>query len=127
MRIAVVTGASSGMGREFVKQLDSQSVFDEIWVIARREDRLNKLKDDFGKIETKVIPMDITLNESLIKLENLLNENQYNLKFQTNLSPEAILLSIFHCYFHRRLLGLCKWFLLLICKPRYRLNRFQQM
>ena len=40
MRIAVITGASSGMGKEFVLQLDAQQDFDELWLIARREDRL---------------------------------------------------------------------------------------
>ena len=44
MKIAVVTGASSGMGREFVGQLaDRFNGIDEIWVIARREDRLKEL------------------------------------------------------------------------------------
>lgn len=81
--IAIITGASSGLGVEIYKEVQKEQL-DEIWVIARREDRLNKLKDDFGKIETKVIPMDITLNESLIKLENLLNENQCNVKFLFN-------------------------------------------
>ena len=45
MKIAIVTGASSGMGRKFVLALDNmESIisnkkamkFDEIWVIARR-------------------------------------------------------------------------------------------
>ncbi len=44
MRIAVITGASSGMGREFVYALDREEQFDEIWVIARREQRLEALK-----------------------------------------------------------------------------------
>ena len=43
MKIAVVTGASSGMGREFVCALDRQTAFDEIWVIARRKERLEAL------------------------------------------------------------------------------------
>ena len=34
MKIAVVTGASSGMGKDFVLQLDRDEQFDEIWVIA---------------------------------------------------------------------------------------------
>ena len=36
MNIAIVTGASSGMGREFVLQLGQYVTVDEIWVIARR-------------------------------------------------------------------------------------------
>ena len=44
MKIAVITGASSGMGREFVLRLAKEKPFDEIWVIARIEDRLHELK-----------------------------------------------------------------------------------
>ena len=44
MNIAIVTGASSGMGREFVLQLSEYVTVDEIWVIARREQALNELK-----------------------------------------------------------------------------------
>ena len=45
MRIAVVTGASSGIGREFARELDKKGL-DEIWPIARREERLMALKDE---------------------------------------------------------------------------------
>lgn len=45
MRISIVTGASSGLGREFVRQLEAfYKDLDEIWVIARREERLQQLK-----------------------------------------------------------------------------------
>ena len=46
MRIAIVTGASSGIGREFVCQI-SRCIknLDEIWVVARRADRLEELKN----------------------------------------------------------------------------------
>ena len=39
-RIALITGASSGMGREFVLALDRQEKFDELWLVARRRERL---------------------------------------------------------------------------------------
>ena len=45
MRIAVVTGASSGIGRELVYAADAKYSFDEIWVIARRAERLEELKE----------------------------------------------------------------------------------
>jgi len=38
--IALVTGASSGIGREFARQLDSLQVADELWLIARNEEAL---------------------------------------------------------------------------------------
>ena len=43
-KIAIVTGASSGMGREMVYLLaDHFAALEEIWVIARRKDRLEEL------------------------------------------------------------------------------------
>ena len=44
MKIAVITGASSGMGREFAIQLSHEANFDEMWVIARRKEALESLK-----------------------------------------------------------------------------------
>ena len=43
MRIAIVTGASSGMGREFVRQLHNYIQPDVIWAIARRQSALEAL------------------------------------------------------------------------------------
>ena len=40
MKIALITGASSGMGREFVYAIDRDFELDEIWVVARRKERL---------------------------------------------------------------------------------------
>lgn len=60
MKIAVITGASSGMGREFVKQLDAQNTFDEIWVIARRKDRLESLAEE---VKTPIRPISLDLSE----------------------------------------------------------------
>ena len=49
MKIAVVTGASSGMGRETIIQLwEHFKGFDEIWIIARRRERLDELDRQVG-------------------------------------------------------------------------------
>ena len=48
MKIAIVTGASSGMGREFVLQLGSYVQVDEVWAIARRTEALQKLEQECG-------------------------------------------------------------------------------
>ena len=49
MKIAVVTGASSGIGREFVRQIEHfYKDLDEIWVIARRKERLDGLRQEMG-------------------------------------------------------------------------------
>jgi short-subunit dehydrogenase len=43
MNIGVITGASSGIGKEFVLRLAEKHNFDEIWLIARRGDKLKEL------------------------------------------------------------------------------------
>ena len=45
MKVAIITGASSGMGQEFLFQLlEEKSQLEEIWLIARRTDRLMDIK-----------------------------------------------------------------------------------
>ena len=58
MNIAIVTGASSGMGREFVLQLSEYVTVDEIWVIARREQALNELKTEVS-VPVRPIVLDL--------------------------------------------------------------------
>ena len=65
-KIIVVTGASSGMGKEFLLQiLDKEKNIDEIWAIARREDRLKELKEEYSKIVP--LKLDLTKMEDLLK------------------------------------------------------------
>lgn len=61
MNIAIITGASSGLGREFAKQIDSKvgNSIDQIWLIARRIERLEELSKSLRK-KTRIIKMDIT-------------------------------------------------------------------
>ena len=73
MKIAVITGASSGMGREFVLQLDKAEHFDEIWVIARRKERLEALADEV-KAPLRAISLDLTKPESIETYRALLEE-----------------------------------------------------
>jgi short-subunit dehydrogenase len=83
MKIAVITGASSGIGVEFFKEMQNESL-DEIWIIARRQERLEQIAETYGKIKTRVIPMDITLKESIDSYKALLSENAADIKFLIN-------------------------------------------
>ena len=58
MNIAIVTGASSGMGREFVLQLSDHVQVDEIWAIARRADALESLKAETA-VPVRPISLDL--------------------------------------------------------------------
>ena len=60
MKIAVVTGASSGMGKEFAYQIDRKyGKLDEIWLIARRKERLMELEKELH-MPARVFAMDMT-------------------------------------------------------------------
>ena len=63
MRIAIVTGASSGMGREFVLQLPSYTAVDEIWTIARRKDALESLAAE-SQVPVRVLALDLCESSS---------------------------------------------------------------
>lgn len=67
--IAIVTGASSGIGREIVKMIDRDyPTIDEVWVVARREERLIELdKEVFIKL--KILPLDLMIPESIEMLK----------------------------------------------------------
>ena len=82
MKIAVVTGASSGIGREFVYAVDKIGL-DEIWVIARRQDRLEELK---GKCSTSVRPIALDLSEDagISAYRELLEEEKPNVHLLIN-------------------------------------------
>ena len=85
MSIAVVTGASSGLGIEYVKVILSRfSDISEILVIARRKDRLEALSSLSDKIKITPVPLDLTKDESFEKYEALLNEKSENVKILVN-------------------------------------------
>lgn len=84
MKIAVVTGASSGLGREFARQISARySKFDEIWLIARRTERLEEVADEI-KLTSRVISLDLSSKDELMALKELLEENAPDIKLLVN-------------------------------------------
>ena len=75
MNIAIVTGASSGMGREFVRQLSAWVTVDEIWAIARRADALEELKKETS-VPVRPVPLDLLEAASFETLEAMLKEEK---------------------------------------------------
>ena len=49
MSLAIITGASSGIGREFAFKLRDLAGVDEFWLIARNTDRLNAVAEELGR------------------------------------------------------------------------------
>jgi short-subunit dehydrogenase len=83
MKIAIITGASSGMGREFVLQASRYVNLDEIWVIARRAEALEALKT---KISTPIrsFSLDLCDSTSFARFADILSAEKPNVKLLVN-------------------------------------------
>lgn len=83
MKIAVVTGASSGMGRQFVLQLGKYIQIDEIWVIARRAAALETLRAEVD-VPVRPVCLDLCSEESFEAYRALLHQEQPDVKLLVN-------------------------------------------
>ena len=79
-RTALVTGASSGMGREFVRELVRRGECDALILVARREQALKELADEVG-IPATVVPADLSTPEGLSSLRGVLEETKPTLSW----------------------------------------------
>ena len=86
MKIAIITGASSGMGREAARQLaDRFSGLQEVWLIARRMDRMQELERTLP-IPARCFTIDLTDASQRETLENELAARKPNVKILVNAS-----------------------------------------
>lgn len=83
MRIAVITGASSGMGRAFAKELDRRETFDEIWVLARRQERLTELAREL-RAPVRPLALDLCKQESIEAYAALLRAQKPTVAYLVN-------------------------------------------
>ena len=91
MNIAVITGASSGIGKEFARQMDEGlRRVEEFWLIARRKDQLEELA---GKLShrARVLPLDLTLREDVKRFHLLLQKEKPQIRLLVNCSGYGIM------------------------------------
>ncbi len=81
-RIAVITGASSGMGMEFARRI-SEANLDELWLIARRRDRLEAFAAECP-IPTRILSLDLTQPESTDAYKTLLEDENPDVRILVN-------------------------------------------
>jgi short-subunit dehydrogenase len=81
-KIAIITGATGGIGKEFVKQLLLEDV-DEIWAIARNQQKLEHLKEEFGE---RVVPMSMDLShiQNVNYLEEIMSQKNVTISYLVN-------------------------------------------
>ena len=84
MKIAIITGASSGLGKEYVKELGMKEAgIDELWVIARRKERLMELSQ-LSRIPVRALPYDLVKKSSIDELSKLLAEERPDIRILIN-------------------------------------------
>ncbi len=92
MNIAVITGASSGLGIEYLKHIcEKYPNLNEYWIIARRKDKLEELKRAYP--DKKIVPVSLDLQsyESYLEFEKLLEKNNAEIKILVNNAGYGIL------------------------------------
>lgn len=84
MKIALITGASSGLGREFARQIPKlYQNLDEIWVVARRAERLNELEMEL-KVPVRIFDGDLNQDYIYKKLGIALGKSHANVRMLVN-------------------------------------------
>ena len=84
MKIAVITGASAGLGVEYAKAVDKKrNDIEEIWLIARRKDKLGEVAKSLSK-PVRILSFDITDNQGVSDYVNLLESEKANVKLLIN-------------------------------------------
>lgn len=77
MKIALITGASSGMGRQYALLADQSGDYDELWVVARREERLAELAAQCATA-ARIFALDLAERRSCDVLAGALEEASRN-------------------------------------------------
>ena len=83
MKIAVITGASAGIGREFVYAVDRQYELDEIWVVARRKERLEELSASC-KTPLRAVCLDLSELDSVDEYAAMLDAEKPEISILVN-------------------------------------------
>lgn len=94
MNIAIITGASSGLGKEFALQICRKyaSDIDEIWLLARRKEPLLELAREIsasGNCIGVAIPMDITDDTQMDDFKEKLEIENHTVKYLVNAAGMA--------------------------------------
>ena len=81
--IAVVTGANGGFGRELARLISRESGIDEIWAIARNEEKLADLRKELGDV-IKPISLDLSQRSSIAAFSEMLAAEDVKIRFLVN-------------------------------------------
>ena len=81
-KIAIITGATGGLGREFVNELLKKDV-DEIWAVARNAEKLGELKTKYGE-KIRPVKCDLGSADDLAELSALICAERPDIRILIN-------------------------------------------
>ncbi len=88
MATAIITGASSGLGMEYAKQLVQKEKLTQVWLIARRQERMEELGRELKKIKPKlkvrILPLDLLKEEALLTYQEKLQADKPKVSWLIN-------------------------------------------
>ncbi|MGP1487939.1 MAG: SDR family NAD(P)-dependent oxidoreductase [Peptoanaerobacter stomatis] len=92
--IGIVTGASSGLGKGIAIEIAKGFDIDELWLIARRKERLvelgKEIYEDYG-VNVVIMSLDLIDEKSLQKISERLESQKPNIKILVNSSGFGVM------------------------------------
>lgn len=90
--VAIITGASSGIGREFALQIaQGYRSVEEIWLIARRRDRLENLQQQLLGRKVRIFTLDLTRQDELEQFDRILQQEKPHVRVMVNAAGYGII------------------------------------
>lgn len=84
MKIAVLTGASAGLGVEFLRHINEYfPEIEECWIIARNREKLEASASE-AKCKCRIMPFDLTLDESYELIAGIAREEKPDVRLLIN-------------------------------------------
>jgi short-subunit dehydrogenase len=83
-KIAIITGASAGLGYEFAKQIEKSFYLDEIWLVARRAAPMKELAESFQKSKGVILSLNLSSDSDLAQLKKKLDDENPQVEILVN-------------------------------------------
>ena len=85
MKTAIITGASAGLGLEFVRQLEEfYPQIESVWLISRGEHKLQEAAKLLKNAKGRVVPLDLCSESDLDSFKELLIAERPDIRLLVN-------------------------------------------
>ena len=85
MKTAIITGASAGLGLEFVKQLEEQFPdISEVWLVSRSEEKLSQAAQLLKRAKSVIVPLDLSSEKGIEKFAEMISSEKPDISLLIN-------------------------------------------